>query len=431
MKFRDIVLFPLRFQIVRAPVVRLLLLKERRDSGLALNPFDASLREDPYPLLQQLQEKDSVHWLEIARGWLITRYDDVNLLLRDSEVSADRSVLANGIDGVWRRGSAFQQALESTVVGLDPPDHTRLRNLVNRAFAPAVVARMRARIEELTAGLLDPAAPRGQLEVMQELADPLPIIVIAEMLGVPIEDYGRLRSWSGALAAALDIAYRRETIDRADRAIADMKAYLKPFVYARRKEARQDLLSALVQAEIEGDRLTEEELYTFCIFLLAAGHETTTNLIGNGLLALLQHPQEWRRLIADPKLVEAAVEELLRYDGPAQLTSRVATKSFELKGKRIREGDFLMLSLAAANRDPQRFTEPNKLNISRPDNRHLAFGLGPHFCIGASLARMEAEIVFSHLARRFPDLRLMPNRPPQRRDRLSLRGLRDLPVLLA
>jgi pimeloyl-[acyl-carrier protein] synthase len=250
------------------------------------------------------------------------------------------------------------------------------------------------------------------------------------LLGLPTEDHRKLRDWSHALTGALDIAFQREAIDSADAAISEMEMYLAPFVEARRKASTDDLLSALVQAEVEGDRLSEKELYAFCIFLLAAGNETTTNLIGNGLLSLLQNLHEWNRLTVEPALVGQAIEELLRFNGPVVITSRVARKTFELRGKRIRDGDFLLLSLAGANRDPRRFPNADTLDISRTDNRHVAFGLGPHFCIGAPLSRMEGEVVFSYLAREFPHMRLDPAKQVDYRDTLAVRGLRELHIIL-
>ncbi len=425
-KLSDLATLPLRSELVRAPIVRVLVAKERLQSGVALDPFDEGLRQDPYPVLREIRERDPVHWSEIARGWFITRYDDVTALLRDPRISADRT--PSSIDAAWRRGSQSQAWLEHSLLGLDPPDHTRLRNLVNRAFTPRVVERMRGEIESVADELLDEVEQRGQMDAIADFAQPLPIRVIAELLGAPREDEVRFARWSEAMAGALDIALHRSTIEEADRAIVEMRDYFRPLLDIRRREPREDLLTALVQAEDRGDQLSEDELYSFCIILLAAGHETATQMIGNGLLALLRHPGERERLTADPGLAESAVEELLRYDPPPQATTRRALESFELRGKRIRAGDMLVLSFAAANRDPERFADPDRLDITRQDNRHLTFGQGPHYCIGAPLARMEGAIAYNRLLERFPKLREQPSNPPRRRDTGTVRGLTSLPV---
>ena len=428
MKLADLALMPMRWRAVRAPLIRLLVVRERTRSGVALDPFSPALRADPYPVLREIRERDPVHWMETARGWLITRYDDVSSLLRDPRSSADRSPMS--VDAAWRRGSGSQAWLENSLLGLDPPAHTRLRQLVNRAFTPRVVEPMRDRIEAITDELLDAAAGDGRMDVIADLAEPLPVRVIAELLGVPEDDQARFPPWSRALGGMFDIAFEKATIEAADHAVTEMRDYFRPLLEARRREPRDDLLTALVQAEERGDQLTEDELYSFCIILLAAGHETSTHLIGNGLLALLQHRDQLERLASEPELADTAVDEVARYDPPPQATTRRATEAFELRGKRIREGDLLVLSLAAANRDPARFEDPDRLDIERADNRHLSFALGPHFCVGAPLARLEGNIVFRRLLERFPDVRLDPSRPYERRLTGTTRGLTSLPVRL-
>lgn len=428
MKLADLATMPLRWRAVRSPAIQMLLVKERLQSGLAVDPFSPAFRDDPYPTVHEVRRRDPVHWLETARGWFVTRYDDVSALLRDPRCSADRTPPAHAVDSAWRRESELHAVVETTMLGLDPPDHTRLRNLVNLAFTPRVVADLRPRVERLTEEHLDALAAADAPDVMQDLAEPLPVRVIAELLGAPPGDHARFRRWASDLARALDPAFHRDVIERADRAVVEMRSYFRPLLAERRSEPRDDLLSALVQAETEGDRLSEEELYSFCILLLAAGSETTTNLIGNGLLALLRHPDQLATLQDQPGLIDSAVEELLRYDSPLQATTRRALESFELRGKRIREGDLLVLSLAGANRDPARFDDPDRLDVRRDDNRHLAFGLGVHYCVGAPLARVEGQVVFARLLERFPKLQLVPSKPPIRRDTLVLRGLSSLPV---
>ncbi len=429
MKPSDLAFLPMRWSVVRNPTIRLLVMKERRSSGVALDPFDPALRADPYPVLREIQERDPVHWMETARGWLITRHDDVSNLLRDDRVSADRT--PTSIDAYWRRDSKVQAWLEHSLLGLDPPDHTRLRTLVNRAFTPRVVEPMREQIEAYTDQLLDQVATDStRMDVMTALAEPLPIRVIAGLLGVPADNHERFAGWSAAMAVALDIAQDRQSIEAADRAIEEMRAFFRPLLEDRRREPREDLLTALVQAEEQGDRLTEDELYSFCIILLAAGHETATNVIGNGLLALLQQRDQLEQLRLNPELADAAVEECLRFDPPPQATTRRAREPFELRGKQIRRSDLIILSIAAANRDPERFEDPDRLNITRTDNRHLGFGLGPHFCIGAPLARLEVSILFNRLLERFPAIRLDPDHPVERRATGTVRGLTSLPVRL-
>jgi pimeloyl-[acyl-carrier protein] synthase len=428
MTLSDLALVPLQWRPVRVAAIQSLLLKERLQSGVALDPFAASFRDDPYPKLEELRRRDPVHRMETARGWLFTRYEDVSALLRDPNSSADRSPLAKSIDAAWRRHSQFQAMLESSLFGLDPPDHTRLRTLVTHAFTPRVVEQMRSTIEQIVDESLDEVEKRGQMDVVKDLGEPMPLRVICRLLGVPPEDHVLFRRWSTDLALGLDLALKRETIDNADRAVAEMKSYFRGLLKSR--EPGDDLLTALVAAEEQGDRLSEDELHAFCILLLVAGHETTTSLIGNGLLAILTSPGQLERLVADPTLVEAAVEEVLRFDAPAQMTSRVATKDMQLHGKRIRRGDLLLLSIAGANRDPERFADPDHLDVGREENRHLTFGLGPHYCVGAPLARLEGQIVFSRLVERFPRMQLIEDAPLQRRTAVSIRSLTSLPVRL-
>jgi pimeloyl-[acyl-carrier protein] synthase len=426
MKLADLAALPLRAHAVRAPLVRALVTKERLQSGVALNPLDREVRKNPYPALRRIQEHDPVHWSELARGWLITRYEDVSSLLRDPRISADRTPTT--VDAAWRRESEVQAWLEHSLLGLDPPDHTRLRNLVNRAFTPRVVERMRDHIEAIADELLDAAEARGSFDAIGDFAQPLPVRVITELLGAPPEDHHRFAEWSASMAVAFDIAFHKSTIERADRAIVEMRDYFRPLLDERRREPKDDLLTALVEAEEQGDRLSEEELYSFCIILLAAGHETATNMIGNGLLALLKNRDQLEKLVADPSLGESAVEEVLRYDPPPQATTRRALEAIELGGKHIREGDMLVLSIAAANRDPERFVDPDRLDITRTDNRHLTFGLGAHYCIGAPLARMEGQVAFTRLLERFPNLRGQPGNPPKRRNTATVRALASLPL---
>jgi cytochrome P450 len=316
---------------------------------------------------------------------------------------------------------------------LDPPDHTRLRSLVHKAFTPRMVAQLRPSIQQLTDELLDVAAEtarrEGAVDLMAAFAYPLPVAVICALLGVPQEDYVQFHGWSDAIARTLDLNDDPAIYDRGAVAARTLTDYLDGLLSARRLKPQNDLISALVGLELEGDKLTKEELFGTCALLLIAGHETTVNLIGNGTLALLSHPDQWQLLQAEPELAPAAVEELLRYDSPVQMTTRIAHETFEHRGHTIRRGQEVAFLLGAANRDPDRFPNPDRLDITRSDNRHLSFGGGIHYCLGAPLARLEGEIAFNTLARRFPSLHRASTKVTHR-DNFLLRGLTALPVAL-
>jgi pimeloyl-[acyl-carrier protein] synthase len=298
---------------------------------------------------------------------------------------------------------------------------------VIKAFTPAAIGRLRSRVEELTGQLLDRVAGTGEVDLVNDLAYPLPVTVICELLGVPAQDQTRFRAWSGALVYLLDPLVATDTLQRALAARAALRGYLGAVVAERRAHPADDLLTALVAAEDQGHRLSEPELVSMCLLLLIAGHETTVNLIANGTLALLSHPAERDRLAADPGLAASAVEELLRYDSPVQLTARHVLADLDIGGQRVREGETVLVVLGAANRDPAQFSDPDRLDLARSPNRHLAFGGGIHFCLGAPLARMEAQIALTALLRRFPDLSLA-DAPPTWRDTVTLRGLASLPL---
>ncbi len=308
----------------------------------------------------------------------------------------------------------------------DPPDHTRLRTLVQKAFTPRMVERLRPRIETLVEEALNAAGERGGMDLVADLAYPLPVTVIAELLGVPVEDRAAFRRWSDALVGALDPvapANRRGAVLAARDAL---HAYLRQVIAERRADPRDDLISRLVEAEEQGDRLSGPELLAMGVLLLVAGHETTVNLISNGVNALLNHPDQLARLHREPELIEPAVEELLRYDSPVQLTGRVALEALELGGQRVEPGQMVTLMLGAANRDPRVFADPGRLDLGRDPNPHLAFGRGIHFCLGAPLARLEGQIAIGALIRRFPGLRLAG--VPERRPTVTLRGFVSLPL---
>jgi cytochrome P450 len=311
---------------------------------------------------------------------------------------------------------------------LDPPQHTRVRRLASAAFTPRRVNRLRDHIEQIAESLIDSAVARGEMEVMEDLANPLPAIVTAEMLGVPIEDHPRLKNWSQDFAEML--GNFQHNPGRAAKVAASLKEMTSYFQVAVRREATHPtdgLVNALTMAEVDGDRFTEDEVVANIIVTLVGGQETTTNLIGNGLLTLLRHPEEMNRLRENPALIPSAVEELLRYESPSQHTARLAPDDVELGGKPIKRGQAVIAVMGAANRDPDRFPDPDRLDIERADNRHLAFGWAAHFCFGAPLARIEGQIAFSALLRRLPSLRLATDEITWRPN-LGLRGLTTLPV---
>lgn len=399
----------------------------------AFDPRRPELLADPYPALRALQEHDPVHRSEALGGWVLTRYADVRAALADPRLSADR--LTPFAEARARRGDAVAAALARQVarwaVFTDPPTHTRLRGLLNRAFTARVVEPLRPRVEAVVAGLLDRVAPTGQMDVIRDLAGPLPVTVIAELLGVPEAVRGRLKGWSDELAAFVGSALGMEDkYARAARGLEELSACFRELVAARRRAPEDDLVSALVAACDQAGALSEEELVATCVLLLFAGHETTTNLIGNGVLALLRHPEALAAWRADPGLTPGAVEELLRYDGPGGVLVRIAREALELGGRRIEAGERVFLMILAANRDPRQFPDPDRLDLHRHPNPHLTFGSGAHFCLGAPLARLEAQVAFPMLLARCPDLRLVPG-PLEWLDSLVFRGLRALPVSFA
>lgn len=381
---------------------------------------------DPYPMYRTLQATTPVMW--DGGSWQITRYADVHAALRDSRMLAGRI----NPDEEWLAetglGPLFH-AHSKMMLFSDPPDHTRLRSLASKAFTPRVVEGMRERIQGLVDDLLDQVQATGRMDIVADLAYPLPVTVIAEMLGVPLDRREQFKHWSDGIAGFIGgtTGPQEEMMRHALQSVLEMTDYFLALAAERRAHPRNDLLSALALAEEQGDRLTGEELVANCILLLVAGHETTTNLIGNGVLALLNHPEELARLREHPELIGTAVEEILRYDSPVQGTSRKAAVDLELGGQQIQAGQFVSLMIGAANRDPAQFSEPDRFDIGRRENRHLSFSHGAHFCLGAPLARLEGQIALGTIVRRLPDLRLATD-TIEWRDNYTLRGARALPV---
>jgi len=391
----------------------------------SFDPMDPEFLADPYPTYHRLRAEDPVHHSPLG-FWVLTRYEDVAAILRDARFI--KEPLAALVAA--RFGSEVPRGVGLSMLDRDPPDHTRLRSLVSKAFTPRVVEGLRPRIQAIVDDLIARAEPAGSMDLIEEFAYPIPVNVICEMMGVPVRDHERFKGWSLDIARGLDSIWlppdseipRRSATAR--HAISD---YFRELIAQRRTSPRADLLSALIAAEEAGDKLNEEELLATCILILIAGHETTVNLIGNGVLALLRHPAELSRLRATPGLITSAVEELLRYDGPVQRTARVASADATIGGHTIPQGDMVMPFIGAADRDPAHFPEPDRLNLSRADNRHIAFGWGIHFCLGAPLARVEGQIAIDTLVRRLPRLALIGDSVEYRQS-LTLRGLKTLPV---
>ncbi len=430
MKFRTRVKYALMEHAVQPVAVRVLMGRELLSSGVAYNPLDKRYQTDPYPLYRQLRERDPFHRSRLINGWVLTRYADVIEVLRDPRFIADDMKLpfAQKQRAQLIKDGLIREDESSTISMLrnDPPDHTRLRSLVSKAFTPRTIEALRPRIETIVQELLDAVAADGGMEVVGTLAYPLPVIVIAEMLGVPAEDREQFKRLSDEAVRGIGTISFTD-VQRAQGAFRELRAYFERIAEERRREPREDLLSALLVAEQEGDKLTMDEVFSTCILLLVAGNETTTNLIANGLYALLEHPDQLDLLRDDPALMESAVEELLRYDSPVQATSRFVLEDVGVNGHAVSTEQQVIALLGAANRDPEQFEDPERLDITRRDNRHVAFGHGIHYCLGAPLARLEAPIAFQALLERFPNLRLTKERP-QPGDNLILHGLKTLPV---
>ena len=406
---------------------------ERLSTGLAYTPSRQNWRADPYPFYRQLQERDPFHHSISQGGWVLSRYHSIEAVLKDRRFSSDIRHWRNwpSVRKIMHRVEPKETNLSYTpsMLELDPPDHTRMRKLVSKAFTPRALEALRPRIEQIVADIVETAKHNDGMNVIEDLAYPLPVMVIAEMLGVPHEDRDQFRHWSDEAIRDIDAA-SLDDFRRARQAQGQLREYFAGIVEQCRNSPRDDIISALIQAEEEGDKLTTDELYATCVLILVAGHETTTNLIGNGLLALLQHPDQLHRLQEEPELMSQAVEELLRYNSPVQNTVRFATEECEFEGYKIKKGDQMVLLLGAGNRDPEVFARPDQLDITRPDIRPLSFGYGIHFCLGAALARMEASAAFSALLAQCPELQL-GTEALQWRNSATFRGLVALPVIFS
>ncbi|MET0487194.1 MAG: cytochrome P450 [Candidatus Rokuibacteriota bacterium] len=389
--------------------------------------LDPDVLADPYPLYRRLRTESPVHWDPYLHAWVVTRYADVVTVLH--RFSAARTPTPEQLDAIGLSSLAPVAALMvRQMLFLDAPAHTRIRSLAAQAFTPRRVAELRRHIQEIADTLLDAVVARGRMDVIQDLAAPLPAIVTAEMLGVPTADHLQLKAWSADFAEMLgNFQHNPDRAARVLRSTEDMLDYFRAAVREQRTRPRPGLVSAMLQADIDGDRFTEDEVIANCIITMIGGQETTTNLIGNGVLALLRHPDELERLRREPALIGSAIEELLRYESPSQHTARLAPEDTVLGGQQIRRRQAVIAVMAAGNRDPERFPDPDRLDLARPDNRHLAFGWAAHFCFGAPLARLEGQIAVSTLLRRLAALRLETSALTWRTN-LGLRGLTGLPI---
>ncbi|HKI33307.1 MAG TPA: cytochrome P450 [Gemmataceae bacterium] len=403
----------------------------RRPRPAGVDITSPAFKADPYPFYARLREESPVSPVTLPNGltaWLVTRYDDVAAVLRDERFAKHpaNALTPEQIARMPRIPRAFQP-LDRNMLSADGPDHNRLRDLVQRAFTPGLVEGMRRRVQQIADHYLDALAGRPRFDLIRDYALPIPTTVIAEMLGVPVEDRHRFHRWSRSILLS---SSSRWGLWKTLPALWSFLRYIRRLIDARRAALRDDLVSALIRAEEAGDRLSGEELMAMIFLLLVAGHETTVNLIGNGVLALLEHPEQLSRLRADPGLIRPAVEELLRFASPVETTSRrFAREDVTVAGVTIPRGALMFAVIASANRDRRQFPDPDRLDLSREPNRHLAFGLGPHYCIGAPLARLEGQIAVQTLLRRAPGLRL--DVPPQRlrwRGGVIVRGLEALPV---
>ena len=391
--------------------MRVLLAWERLESGVAYDPLSQELRANPYPVYDKLRRIDPVHRMRLQDAWLLTDYADVDMVLRDNRRFKNA-------------GREFGYIPQVSMLDLDPPEHTKIRALVSHGFTPRAVAALEPRIRDTVNGLMAKVQGNGNFDVIADLAFPLPVIVIAEMLGVPPEDREQFNEWSNIVSLIVDPLLNDSQVRQVQQAVEEVFTYFEAVAEERRRAPKDDLVSALVTAEVDGERLERDDLLVNLLLVLVAGNETTRNLIGNGTLALLQNPGELQKLRDDPALLNGAIDEFLRFDSPVQLDSRVAHEPIELRGKRISAGQRVICILGAANRDPKVFPDPNRLDIGRSAANHLAFGRGIHYCLGAPLARLEGRVAFEALLPSLGSLRL--SEEPKYRDQVTLRGLDSL-----
>jgi cytochrome P450 len=386
--------------------------------------------QNPYPTYHLLRREAPIYWSDLWGCWILTRYRDIVSTLQNPRRFSSVGRLTAAMElpqDVREQVRPLVRHYSQGLINVDPPDHTRLRQLVHKAFLPGTVGAMAGYVEGIVERLIEEVQPRGKMDIIRDFAYPLPVTVIARLMGVPPADHGKLKRWSGKIVEFMATPKPApEVLMSSQDALLALQDYFRSTFRRRRVEPRDDLISALVAAEEAGERLTEEELISTCVTLLIGGHETTTYLISSGVLALIQHPEQLRKLRVNPDGARMAVEEMLRYEGPFQRNRRLATEAVELDGHLIQKGQLLVQMLGAANRDPAVFPNPDSFDIERHPNRHVSFGHGPHFCIGAPLARLEAPIAINALLRRLPNLELATDELAWKNT--VFRGLERLPV---
>jgi hypothetical protein len=403
----------------------------QEDRSLSLyHLLDPEVLANPYPLFHRLRREDPVHWDPFLHSWVVTRYSDVVTVLH--HYSAERTPTPQqlsqiGLDSL----GPIAQVMVKQMLFLDPPMHSRIRKLASHAFTPQRVEVLRAHIRDITRSLLDRVEARGHMDVIADVAEPLPCIVTAEMLGVPVGDHQQLKAWSQDFAEMLgNFQHNPDRAARVLKSTLAMTDYFRSAIKEQRLHPQEGLVNSLMNAEVDGDRFTEEEVIANCIVTMVGGQETTTNLIGNGILTLLRNPEQLEKLRSNMSLIPSAVEEMLRFESPSQHTARLAPEDTTLGGKRIARRQAVIAVMAAGNRDPDRFPDPDRFDITRTDNRHLAFGWAAHFCFGAALARIEGQTAFELMLKRLPTWTLDPE-PLVWRSNLGWRGLTRLPISFA
>ena len=410
-----------------APVyIKARLAQEKLQSGVVWFPLDPNFIANPYPTYRELRERDPYHPSPLTKALVVSRYDDVDAVLRNYKVFSNE----RGPVGTRNRrniGERIENELQPSMLSLDPPDHTRLRGLVSRAFTPRQVAGMEDHIRATAHALLDEVEGENEFDLMANLAALLPTVVIAEMIGVPTEDRQQFKSWSDRFARVLEPNLTQDELGDVFNSAMLFDEYFKGIVAEHRDDPRDDLVSRLIEAEEEGDKLTEDEMIVTLRLLLVAGNETTTNLIGNGLKALLEHPDQLELLRQRPELVDNAIEELLRFDSPVQVDGRTVLDEFQIDRHTLKPGRPVSLLIGGANRDPEEFSDPEVLDITREDAGNISFGRGIHHCLGAPLARLEGKIAFEALLERFGDIGF-GTRTPEYKPNIVLRGLKHLDI---
>jgi cytochrome P450 len=397
--------------------------------------FDDEILQDPYPTYARLHEEGPIHYLDVGSKWAVwsvISHAECSSVAKDPRLSAKRAQQMLLPLPLSRQAefSELARMLGLWLIFMDPPEHSRLRKLLNKGFSPPAIEALRPQVETIVDRMLKPLHHGSEVELMREFANPMPVRIISEMLGVPQELHDTFVNWSRAIAVFRGTPDRTvEHAQAAQDALIALTDFFRKTVAERKRNKGNDLISLLIDIEEEGEVLTEEELYAQCIGLLFAGHETTRNLIGNGMYTLLQHPQETAEVREKPEMIRTAVEELLRYESPVQFTARVLKEGIEICGQHIPRKWSVLCMLGAANRDPKRFKEPNQLDLKRLNNQHLAFSAGPHACIGGQLARLEGQVAILNLLQRFPKMKLTGPRP-EWASTFGLRGLKSLPVIM-